>query len=135
MKTDEVAARIVKDIGAVMERIQQRVLERVLAAIGDVMEGLELDPIPVRALAIPRKPGPVPKRLPPVTGPKQLPPPAQPLVGPSGRKVSLLCKHGHRKEGDNLWISPEGHRVCRQCQRNSSARHEKAKRERERVAP
>lgn len=39
-----------------------------------------------------------------------------PLVG-RYKLARQECRHGHRLEGDNLYVNPEGHRVCRTCGR------------------
>lgn len=33
----------------------------------------------------------------------------------------LACKRGHPLSGDNLYLRPDGHRACRECQRSHDA--------------
>jgi len=39
------------------------------------------------------------------------------------------CPQGHPYEGDNLYINPVGHRICRQCGREKSQRQYLARQE------
>jgi hypothetical protein len=45
------------------------------------------------------------------------------------------CKHGHPFEGDNLYVAPDGHRVCKTCRRAVDQRRSKTRRRPKRKAP
>jgi hypothetical protein len=36
------------------------------------------------------------------------------------RRLQARCKHGHPLQGDNLYVSPDGQRNCRECNRESA---------------
>lgn len=38
------------------------------------------------------------------------------------------CLNGHRLEGDNLYVTPKGHKRCRQCARVYYTRHDRKRR-------
>lgn len=38
------------------------------------------------------------------------------------RKRRALCSRGHPKSGQNLYVSPKGHRKCRKCHAERNAR-------------
>lgn len=40
--------------------------------------------------------------------------------GNGGRRPSVVCPKGHRFEGDNIYIRPNGYQDCRACRRDRS---------------
>jgi hypothetical protein len=39
------------------------------------------------------------------------------------RAVQTHCAHGHPLSGDNLYLDPKGHRICRKCRRARNTKH------------